>query len=103
MRSVEMHERLSALERRADNEREHRLDVNERIDTLRGVVLGILLALRAADPKMCDPLVRALRTFEREARRLKVYDVSVADLGELIETLETLETCRSWSGSRQSL
>jgi hypothetical protein len=103
MRSGEMHERLSALERRADNEREHRLDVNERIDTLRGVVLGILLALRATDPKMCDPLVRALRTFEREARRLKVYDVSVADLGELIETLETLETCWSWSGTRQSL
>jgi hypothetical protein len=99
MRSVELHDRLTALERRADDEREQRLDVNERIDTLRGVVLGILLALRAADPKMCDPLVRALRKFEREARRLKVYDVSVADLGEMIETLET---CRSWTGSGRS-
>ena len=60
MRSAELHERLTALERRVEEEREYRLDVNERIDTLRGVVLGVLLALRATDPKMCDPLVRAL-------------------------------------------
>jgi hypothetical protein len=97
MRSVELQGRLAFLERRVDEERDYRLDLNERIDTLRGVVLGILLALRAADPNMCEPLVRALRKFEREARRLKVYEVSVADLGELIETLET---CRYRSDSR---
>jgi hypothetical protein len=100
MRSAELQDRLAALERRVDGERQYRLDVNERIDTLRGVVLGILLALRAADPNMCDPLVRALRKFEREARRLKAYDVSVADLGELIETLET---CGYSGGCRRSL
>jgi hypothetical protein len=83
-----VHERLAALERHADIAAERWREVHERIDTLRGVVLGVLLSLQQSDPRLCGPLIEALRLFEREAKRLKAYEVSVADTRELVEVID---------------
>jgi hypothetical protein len=83
-----VHERLAALERQVDSATERWREVHERIDTLRGVVLGVLLSLQQSDPRLCGPLIEALRLFEREAKRLKAYEVSVADTRELVEVID---------------
>jgi len=87
MAEADLRDRIAALERAVAEGAEHRRRINERIDALRGVVLGIVVALDDSHPEVGDTLVDALRRFEEEAGRLHALDAAASDTRELVEMI----------------
>jgi hypothetical protein len=87
MSEADLHDRIVALERTIAEHGEHRRRTDERIDALRGVVLGIVVALNDAHPEVSDTLVDALRRFAQEAGNMRALDAAVSDTRELVEMI----------------
>jgi hypothetical protein len=87
MQDGDLRDRVAALERQVAEDAGARRRLNERIDALRGVILGIVVALNEAHPEVGDTLVETLRRFDQEARKLNTLDAAVADTRELVEMI----------------
>jgi hypothetical protein len=87
MSEADLRERIAALERIVAADAEQRRRISERIDAVRGVILGIVVALDDAHPEVGDTLVDALRRFEQEAMRLRALDAAVSDTRELVDMI----------------
>jgi hypothetical protein len=87
MAEADLRDRIAALERTVAEAAEHRRRINERIDALRGVILGVVVALNDAHPEVSDTLGDALRHFEQEAGQLHALDAAVSDTRELVEMI----------------
>jgi hypothetical protein len=85
MQDADLRDRVAALERHVAEDADRRRKITERIDALRGVILGIVVALNEAHPEVGDTLVDALRRFEHEASKLNALEAAVTDTRELIE------------------
>jgi hypothetical protein len=88
MRSGELRDRVAALERYVEADAERWRQVHERVDAMRGMLLGVVVALRKAHPEVHDTVVAALRRFESEAKKLNALDAAVADAREFIDMME---------------
>ena len=88
MRNGEVRDRLAALERYVLEDAERWRRVHERIDALRGVLLGVVVGLQKAHPEVGTTLVEALRRFEQEAGKLQALDAAVGDTREFLEMIE---------------
>jgi hypothetical protein len=87
MSETDLRDRIAVLERAIAEDAEHRHRINERIDALRGVILGIVVALNDAHPEVSDTLVDALRRFAQEAGKMRALDAAVSDTRELVEMI----------------
>jgi len=87
MSEADLRDRIATLERIVAADAEHRRRIGERIDAVRGVLLGIVVALDDAHPEVGDTLVDALRRFEQEAVRLRALDAAVSDTRELVDMI----------------
>jgi hypothetical protein len=87
MSEADLRDRIATLERIVAEDAAHRRRINERIDALRGVILGIVVALNDAHPEVGETLVDALRRFEHEAARSCTLDAAVSDTRELVDMI----------------